>query len=115
MRRFPSLNSVLRDLPAVGPPYRFAQDRNALAHASSKLRHAAGNVYYNEKCTGAVVGQQPFGGARASGTNDKAGSMGIFWRFVSIRSIKDNFVSLTDYSYPSNVVEKKASGKAAGV
>ncbi|KIP06164.1 hypothetical protein PHLGIDRAFT_91221 [Phlebiopsis gigantea 11061_1 CR5-6] len=81
----------------------FASERKALVHATNKLRNAAGNVYYNEKCTGAVVGQQPFGGARASGTNDKAGSMAIFYRFVSARSIKENFVSLEDYSYPSNL------------
>lgn len=61
-------------------------------------------MYYNEKCTGAVVGQQPFGGARASGTNDKAGSMSIFYRFVSARSIKENFISIDDYMYPSNLV-----------
>ncbi|KAI0089216.1 delta-1-pyrroline-5-carboxylate dehydrogenase [Irpex rosettiformis] len=81
----------------------FATDRKALLQATNKLRNAAGNVYYNEKCTGAVVGQQPFGGARGSGTNDKAGSMAIFYRFVSARSIKENFVSLEDYSYPSNL------------
>ncbi|KAH9833769.1 delta-1-pyrroline-5-carboxylate dehydrogenase [Rhodofomes roseus] len=82
----------------------FAQDRKALLKATNRLRNAAGNVYYNEKCTGAVVGQQPFGGARASGTNDKAGSMSIFYRFVSARSIKENFVGLEDYLYPSNLV-----------
>nr|AFF60485.1 pyrroline-5-carboxylate dehydrogenase [Taiwanofungus camphoratus] len=82
----------------------FSQDRKALLLATNKLRNAAGNVYYNEKCTGAVVGQQPFGGARASGTNDKAGSMSIFYRFVSARSIKENFIPLEDYLYPSNLV-----------
>ncbi|KAI0682624.1 delta-1-pyrroline-5-carboxylate dehydrogenase [Earliella scabrosa] len=81
----------------------FAADRKALLHATNRLRNAAGNVYYNEKCTGAVVGQQPFGGARASGTNDKAGSISIFYRFVSARSIKENFVGLEDYLYPSNL------------
>lgn len=81
----------------------FSQDRKALLQATNRLRNSAGNVYYNEKCTGAVVGQQPFGGARASGTNDKAGSMSIFYRFVSARSIKENFVSLEDYLYPSNL------------
>ena len=60
----------------------FGQDRAALNLAAHKLRHAAGNFYINDKCTGAVVGQQPFGGARASGTNDKSGSMSIFSRFV---------------------------------
>ncbi|KAI6130269.1 Aldehyde/histidinol dehydrogenase [Pisolithus croceorrhizus] len=82
----------------------FAADRSALITATSKLRHAAGNVYYNEKCTGAVVGQQPFGGSRASGTNDKAGSVSLFYRFVSARSIKENFVGLEDFQYPSNLV-----------
>ncbi|KAL6307157.1 delta-1-pyrroline-5-carboxylate dehydrogenase [Sparassis latifolia] len=81
----------------------FAQDRKALIHATNKLRNAAGNVYYNEKSTGAVVGQQPFGGGRASGTNDKAGSISIFYRFVSPRSIKENFLSLESYTYPSNL------------
>lgn len=82
----------------------FAADRSALITATNKLRHAAGNVYYNEKCTGAVVGQQPFGGSRASGTNDKAGSVSLFYRFVSARSIKENFVGLEDFQYPSNLV-----------
>ena len=81
----------------------FASDRKALIQATNKLRNAAGNVYYNEKCTGAVVGQQPFGGGRASGTNDKAGSISIFYRFVSARSIKENFVGLEDFGYPSNL------------
>ncbi|KAJ8507378.1 hypothetical protein ONZ45_g10240 [Pleurotus djamor] len=81
----------------------FATDRQALLTATNRLRNTAGNVYYNEKCTGAVVGQQPFGGARASGTNDKAGSISIFYRFVSARSIKENFVGLEDFSYPSNL------------
>ncbi|PPQ71585.1 hypothetical protein CVT26_010553 [Gymnopilus dilepis] len=82
----------------------FSQDRKALILATNKLRNAAGNVYYNEKCTGAIVGQQPFGGARASGTNDKAGSISIFYRFVSARSIKENFVGLEEVGYPSNLV-----------
>lgn len=60
--------------------------------------------YLNDKCTGAVVGQQPFGGARASGTNDKSGSMSIFYRFASARSIKENFGSVEDFAYPSNSV-----------
>ena len=85
-------------------PRSFSTDRHALLNASSRLRHAAGNIYYNDKCTGAVVGQQPFGGARASGTNDKAGSLNIFSRFVSARSIKDTFVHLEDgFEYPSNL------------
>lgn len=82
----------------------FAADRKALLTATNKLRNAAGNVYYNEKCTGAVVGQQPFGGGRASGTNDKAGSISIFYRFISARSVKENFVALEDFQYPSNLI-----------
>ncbi len=78
----------------------FAQDRRALAEADKALRHAAGNYYINDKPTGAVVGQQPFGGARASGTNDKAGSILNLVRWVSPRSIKENFVPPKDYRYP---------------
>jgi 1-pyrroline-5-carboxylate dehydrogenase len=78
----------------------FAQDRAALAEADRALRHAAGNYYVNDKPTGAVVGQQPFGGARASGTNDKAGSILNLVRWVSPRSIKENFVPPRDYRYP---------------
>jgi len=78
----------------------FAQDRAALAQAHAALRHAAGNFYVNDKCTGAVVGQQPFGGARASGTNDKAGSKLNLLRWVSARTIKETFVPPTDYRYP---------------
>ncbi|GMK56636.1 hypothetical protein CspeluHIS016_0304760 [Cutaneotrichosporon spelunceum] len=82
----------------------FGRDRLALTKAAGKLRHAAGNFYINDKCTGAVVGQQPFGGARASGTNDKSGSISIFYRFISARSIKENFVDPTEFSYPSNLL-----------
>ncbi|KAK8861363.1 1-pyrroline-5-carboxylate dehydrogenase [Kwoniella newhampshirensis] len=82
----------------------FAQDRYALQYVAHHLRNSAGNFYINDKCTGAVVGQQPFGGARASGTNDKSGSMSIFNRFVSMRSIKENFVAPEDYKYPSNLL-----------
>lgn len=78
----------------------FSQDRNATLVANEKLRHAAGNYYINDKPTGAVVGQQPFGGARASGTNDKAGSVLNLYRWVSPRLIKENFVPSTDYRYP---------------
>lgn len=78
----------------------FAQDRYALELASKKLVNAAGNFYMNDKPTGAVVGQQPFGGARASGTNDKAGSMINLLRWVSPRLIKETFVPPTDYTYP---------------
>ncbi|MFZ4633752.1 MAG: L-glutamate gamma-semialdehyde dehydrogenase [Saprospiraceae bacterium] len=78
----------------------FSRDREALAVADHKLRHAAGNFYINDKPTGAVVGQQPFGGARASGTNDKAGSILNLYRWVSARTIKENFVPPVDYRYP---------------
>jgi 1-pyrroline-5-carboxylate dehydrogenase len=78
----------------------FAQDRRAIVEATSALRHAAGNFYVNDKPTGAVVGQQPFGGARASGTNDKAGSKLNLVRWVSARTIKENFNPPTDYKYP---------------
>lgn len=77
-----------------------AQDRKAIIQASNALRHAAGNFYINDKPTGAVVGQQPFGGARASGTNDKAGSKLNLLRWVSARTIKETFVSPRDYRYP---------------
>ena len=78
----------------------FAQDRAAVAEASAALRNAAGNFYVNDKPTGAVVGQQPFGGARASGTNDKAGSVLNLLRWVSPRSIKETFDPPKDYRYP---------------
>ena len=78
----------------------FANDRAALALANDKLRHAAGNYYINDKPTGAVVGQQPFGGGRASGTNDKAGSMINLYRWLSPRTMKENMVPPTDYRYP---------------
>jgi 1-pyrroline-5-carboxylate dehydrogenase len=78
----------------------FAQDRYAIELAEKKLTHSAGNFYINDKPTGAVVGQQPFGGSRASGTNDKAGSMINLLRWVSPRVIKETFVPATDYRYP---------------
>ncbi len=78
----------------------FSQDRAAVAEASRALRQAAGNFYINDKPTGAVVGQQPFGGARASGTNDKAGSALNLLRWVSPRSIKETFAPPKDYRYP---------------
>jgi 1-pyrroline-5-carboxylate dehydrogenase len=78
----------------------FSQDRYAAEYATKKLDQAAGNFYINDKPTGAVVGQQPFGGARASGTNDKAGSMLNLLRWVSARSIKETFVPPVDYRYP---------------
>ena len=76
-----------------------AQDRYVLEKATHALRNAAGNFYINDKCTGAVVGQQPFGGARGSGTNDKAGSMINLLRWVSPRAIKETFDPATDYRY----------------
>lgn len=78
----------------------FSRDRYAVAEATKKLRHSAGNFYINDKPTGAVVGQQPFGGARASGTNDKAGSILNLHRWISQRTIKENFVPPRDYRYP---------------
>jgi 1-pyrroline-5-carboxylate dehydrogenase len=88
-----------------GSPYGltgavFARERAAVERAEEKLRYAAGNFYVNDKPTGAVVGQQPFGGARASGTNDKAGSMWNLIRWASPRAIKEQFVAPTDYRYP---------------
>jgi 1-pyrroline-5-carboxylate dehydrogenase len=78
----------------------FSQDRTALRHAMGALRNAAGNFYVNDKPTGAVVGQQPFGGSRGSGTNDKAGSRMNLMRWVSARTVKENFAPPRDYRYP---------------
>ncbi|MHC5062882.1 MAG: L-glutamate gamma-semialdehyde dehydrogenase [Planctomycetota bacterium] len=78
----------------------FAQERKAVIHIASALRNAAGNFYINDKPTGAVVGQQPFGGSRASGTNDKAGSKMNLLRWVSTRTLKETFVPPVDYRYP---------------
>ena len=78
----------------------FCDDKSILEKANKTLRFSAGNYYINDKPTGAVVGQQPFGGARASGTNDKAGSMFNLVRWVSQRTIKENFEPPTDYKYP---------------
>ena len=75
-------------------------DRYAVEQATKALRNCAGNFYINDKPTGAVVGQQPFGGARASGTNDKAGSALNLYRWLSARTIKETFVPPTDYKYP---------------
>jgi 1-pyrroline-5-carboxylate dehydrogenase len=93
------------DLVNTTSPYALtgsiiARDRDAIVSATDKLRHAAGNFYVNDKPTGAVVGQQPFGGARASGTNDKAGSMINLYRWLSARTIKETFNPPTDYRYP---------------
>jgi 1-pyrroline-5-carboxylate dehydrogenase len=78
----------------------FSGDRYAIATATKLLENAAGNFYINDKPTGAVVGQQPFGGARGSGTNDKAGSYLNLLRWVSPRTIKETFVPAKDYRYP---------------
>ena len=104
-------DTVLTQMESVAP-YALtgsiiAQDRTAIAHAQRFLRHAAGNFYVNDKPTGAVVGQQPFGGARASGTNDKAGSMWNLIRWVSPRTIKETFVPPKDYRYPFMAAESE--------
>jgi 1-pyrroline-5-carboxylate dehydrogenase len=104
------------DLVDRGSPYGltgavFARDRHAVEIAQERLRYAAGNFYVNDKPTGAVVGQQPFGGARASGTNDKAGSMWNLIRWVSPRAIKELFAPPTDYRYP--FMQSDAEGVAA--
>jgi 1-pyrroline-5-carboxylate dehydrogenase len=93
------------ELCESGSPYAltgavFARDRAAIAHMTEVLTNAAGNFYVNDKPTGAVVGQQPFGGARASGTNDKAGSVLNLLRWVSPRAIKETFAPPTDFRYP---------------
>ena len=98
-----------------GAPYGltgavFARERDAVELAEEKLRYAAGNFYVNDKPTGAIVGQQPFGGARASGTNDKAGSMWNLIRWVSPRSIKETFVPPTDYRYPFMAPDSDGAG-----
>jgi 1-pyrroline-5-carboxylate dehydrogenase len=97
-------DAVLTQMESVAP-YALtgsviAQDRTAIAHAQTFLRNAAGNFYINDKPTGAVVGQQPFGGGRASGTNDKAGAPQNLLRWTSTRSIKETFVPATDHTYP---------------
>ena len=78
----------------------FAEDMSAVQQADDALRYAAGNFYVNDKPTGSVVGQQPFGGARASGTNDKAGTVWNMIRFASPRSTKRNHLAVRDYRYP---------------
>ncbi len=102
------------ELVDKGAPYGltgavFAQDRAAIDQADEALRYAAGNFYVNDKPTGAVVGQQPFGGSRASGTNDKAGSMWNLIRWVSPRTIKETFVPPRDYRYPFMAAETDGS------
>ena len=78
----------------------FARERQAIVTAKRVLVNAAGNFYINDKPTGAMIGQQPFGGGRASGTNDKAGTLFNLLRWVSPRTIKETFVPATDYGYP---------------
>ena len=95
-----TLDFVDRSVPYALTGAIFATDRLAIETAHERLRYAAGNFYVNDKPTGAVVGQQPFGGARASGTNDKAGSLWNLARWVSPRAIKETFVPARDYRYP---------------
>ena len=94
------LKTVDRTSPYALTGAIFARDRVAVANAMAKLRQAAGNIYINDKPTGAVVGQQPFGGARASGTNDKAGSAYNLLRWASPRVVKETFVPPTSVGYP---------------
>jgi 1-pyrroline-5-carboxylate dehydrogenase len=96
----PTLRACDQSTPYALTGAFFARDRKAIEHASRELRHAAGNFYVNDKPTGAVVGQQPFGGSRASGTNDKAGSILNLVRWTSPRTIKENFVPPTALGYP---------------
>lgn len=93
----------------------FSDDRAMLYHALDRLRDAAGNVYLNDKPTGAVVGQQPFGGARGSGTNDKAGALWNLMRWVSPRAIKETFVPPTDFVYPFLGVDDEDQPMLPGV
>jgi 1-pyrroline-5-carboxylate dehydrogenase len=95
-----TLDLVDRTSPYALTGAVFAQDRHAIEQGLERLRNAAGNFYINDKPTGAVVGQQPFGGARASGTNDKAGSILNLLRWISPRSIKETFAPARDYRYP---------------
>ena len=95
-----TLDTVDRTSPYALTGAIFSNDRQGVREALVALRNAAGNFYINDKCTGAVVGQQPFGGSRGSGTNDKAGSKLNLLRWVSPRSIKETFVPATDYRYP---------------
>ena len=95
-----TLDFIERSVPYGLTGAVFANDRLAIGAAQDRLRYAAGNFYVNDKPTGAVVGQQPFGGSRASGTNDKAGSMRNLARWVTPRTIKETFVPPRDYRYP---------------
>src|SRR5262249_1320963 len=99
-----SYNRIL-DVVDAGSPYALtgpgtAPHRDAVPTAQDRLRFAAGNFYINDKPTGAVVGRQPFGGSRGSGTNDKAGSVLNLLRWTSARTIKETFVPATDHAYP---------------
>ena len=98
-----SWEEILQQVDQTGPYALtgavFSQDRYAVSEATAVLRNAAGNFYINDKPTGAVVGQQPFGGARGSGTNDKAGSILNLIRWVSPRTIKETFAPPTDWHY----------------
>ncbi|ACY99545.1 MULTISPECIES: L-glutamate gamma-semialdehyde dehydrogenase [Thermomonospora] len=97
-------DAMLRQMESIAPygltGSIIARDRQAIAAATERLRFAAGNFYINDKPTGAIVGQQPFGGARASGTNDKAGSIFNLIRWTNVRTIKETFVPPTDHRYP---------------
>jgi 1-pyrroline-5-carboxylate dehydrogenase len=95
-----TLETIDRTSPYALTGSVFSTDRAAILQATDALRNAAGNFYINDKPTGAVVGQQPFGGARASGTNDKAGSKINLLRWVSARTIKETFSPPRDYKYP---------------
>jgi 1-pyrroline-5-carboxylate dehydrogenase len=95
-----TLETVDRTSPYALTGAVFANDRRAVREAAMALRNAAGNFYVNDKPTGAVVGQQPFGGARGSGTNDKAGSKLNLVRWISARSVKETFSPPMDYKYP---------------
>lgn len=95
-----TLDLVDRTSPYALTGAFIARDREVIAMANDRLRHSAGNYYINDKPTGAVVGQQPFGGGRASGTNDKAGSMINLYRWLSPRTMKENLVPPTDFKYP---------------
>jgi 1-pyrroline-5-carboxylate dehydrogenase len=95
-----TLDLVDRTSPYALTGAIFAQDRYAIQQGLERLRNAAGNFYINDKPTGAVGGQQPFGGARAAGTHDKAGSILTLLRWISPRSIKETFVPARDYRYP---------------
>ena len=106
-----TLNLVDRTAPYGLTGAVFAEDRAAVDEAADRLRYAAGNFYVNDKPTGAVVGQQPFGGSRASGTNDKAGSMWNLIRWVSPRSIKETFLPPRDYRYPFLAADRDGSGE----